>query len=312
MTERELISTRREAGLRSDDLRRALDDAAQRRPSRLAELLARHSGLPGPRPNLLLAQAVGDTLATRPAQEALRVLAPLADDVSAPDVAQVFLPMVAAWGYAALVRARSAETESWSRLAVLGADERAPVRLAAGHALASLAARDSRAGDLLVGAMDGWLSDTELGVEDRDTRWGALATALDAIAERGALTTVADRARLLEVTSTWITQLVEAPRAAERSDARRRSFASISVAAAVFAKDIRGAADGIGWLEVECARARHPDMRRALEGSLDRLRKRGASQRAETLTRLTQALASSAKPPRDPTLERHGTRRRGR
>ena len=304
----------RHEGIRSEELRAALEDALRRKPSRLAELLARHSGQPGPRPNLPLAQAFGDELAQRPPRETaavLAVLAPLAADDSAPDTSRVFLPMAAACGYASLVRAGIAVGQAWSSLAALGADERAPVRLATGHALAALAARAPRGGDLLVAAMGDWIGEGGAPIEDRDTRWGALATALDAIAERGALTSVAERSRLLGIVSAWITELAEAPRAAERSDARRRSLASISVAAALFAKDIHGAADGVAWLETECARARHPDLRKAFELALERLGKRGASERVEVLARLKAALASSAKPPRDPTLERKGTRRRG-
>lgn len=302
-------------GIRNEDLRRALDDAAERRSSRLGELLARFSGLPGPRPNLPLAQSVGDAIAARSVHEATAILGPLADDVAAPDTARVFLPMVAGWGYAALVREKKAEAEAWSRLADLGADERPPVRLSTAQALASLASRDPRGGDLLVGAMGRWLGDPDLGLEgidDREIRWGALATALDAIAERGALRTVHDRGALLGLTSRWIAELANAPRAAERSDARRRALASIAQAAAVFVHDVRGAADGASWLEAELARARHPDLRRAFEASLARLKKRGASERPELLARLERALAASAKPPRDPTLERKGTRRRGR
>lgn len=303
------------SGIRNEELRRALDEAARGRgSSRLAELLGRFSGLPGPRPNLALAQSVGDAVAARPPREASAILGPLAADVAAPDTPRVFLAMVAAWGYAALVRERKAEGEAWAQLALLGADERAPVRLSTAQALASLASRDPRGGDVLVAAMAGWLGDPDdptSGIEDREVRWGALATALDAIAERGALTTIRERAPLLEVVSGWITELADAPRAAERSESRRRSLASISVGAALFVRDVRGAADGASWLEAECARARHPDLRKAFDASLERLGKRGASERAETLARLTQALASSAKPPRDPTLERKGTRRRG-
>ena len=298
--------------LRSEELRRAIDDAASRKPNRLAELLGRHGGQPGPRPNLTLAQAVGDTLAQRSAREATHVLAPFAADDSAPDKPAVFLPMVAAWGYVALVREKKGENEAWARLAELGADERAPVRVATMHALASLASRDPRGGDLLVGAMASWLGRDGFPLEPRDLRWGALATNLDAIAELGALTTVKDRGALLALVSEWITELADAPRAAERSDARRRSLASLTVAAALFVKEVRGAADGASWLEAEHARARHPDLRRAFAGSLERLGKHGSSQRREVLDRLESALASSAKPPRDPTLERKGTRRRGR
>ncbi len=317
-------SSRELGGLRSDELRRALEDALGRRPSRLADLLARHSGLPGPRPNLTLAQAVGDSLADHPTREVMALLGPFADDDSGADDPQVFLPVVAAWGYAALARkaampatrlpagfTRETVDECWLRLAALGSDERAPVRLATGYALASFAARTPGGGDRLVSAMASWIGLDGAQIDDREIRWGGLATALDAVAERGALTTIADRARLLEVTSTWIAELADAPRAAERSEGRRRSLTSISIAAALFAKDIHGAADGAAWLEAECARARHPDVRRAFEVSLERIQKKGISERVETLRKLDAALLSSAKPPRDPTLERKGTRRRG-
>jgi hypothetical protein len=307
-------------GLRSDELRTALEDAIRRKPSRLNELLARHSGLPGPRPNLALAQAVGDSLVEYAVRDVLALLAPWSEDESAPDRAEVFLPVVAAWGYAALLRdpksAAATKNECWTRLAAIGADERAPVRLATGYALASFAARTQRSGepgggDQLVAAMASWTGLDGFPIEDREIRWGGLATALDAVAERGALTSIADRVRLLEVVSAWITDIAEAPRAAERSEGRRRSLASLSVAAAVFAKDIHGAADGAAWLERECARARHPDLRRAFETSLERIQKKGIADRVGTLKKLDAALLASAKPPRDPTLERKGTRRRG-
>lgn len=307
-------------GLRSDELRKALEDAIQRKPSRLNDLLARHSGLPSPRPNLALAQAVGDALVEFPVRDVLALLAPWADDDSPTDSALVFLPVVAAWGYAALVRdpksSAATKNECWSQLASIGADERAPVRLATGYALASFAARAQRSGeqsggDQLVAAMASWTGLDGFPIEDREVRWGGLATALDAVAERGALTSIADRARLLEVVSAWIGDIADAPRAAERSEGRRRSLASISVAAAVFAKDIHGAADGAAWLEAECARARHPDLRRAFEASLQRIEKKGIAERVVTLKKLDAALLASAKPPRDPTAERKGTRRRG-
>lgn len=292
--------------IRNEDLRRALDDAAQRKPSRLGDLLARNSGLPGPRPNVAFAEVVGIAIAERPLREADAILAPLAAEDAAPDTSLAFLPIVAAYGYTALIRAKKNERGAWLALAELAADERTPVRVATSQALAQLATRDPRGGDVLVGAMRAWFE-----LEDREIRWGSLATALDALVERDALTTVRDREALLALASDWIAQLADAPRAAERSDARRRSFASFAVAAAAFVRDIHGTVDGATWLEMECARAYHPDVRRSFETAIERLKKRGASERAYVLEALTKALASSAKPPRDPTLERKGTRRRG-
>lgn len=311
-----VASTRREGGLESEELLRALDEALAGQPARLVTALMRHSGMPGPDPNLLLAAAFGDTLATRDRAAALGLLAGFAADDAAPDQPRVFLPMVAAYGCIGLLRdgrrRPSDERECWARLAELASDERAPVRLATTHALASLAARDREGGDRLVAAMEGWLGEGPAALDDRELRWGALATLLDAFTERRALAGVTERARLLELTSLVIEDIATSPRASERLDARRRLLAALSVAPASFVREIRGAADGVGWFEAECAKAHHPDLRRAFEGALLRLRKRSAKERGEHLERLDQAFASSKKPPRDPTRERQGTRRRGR
>lgn len=299
--------------LRSSELRCALDLAAQGQPEPLGSLLARLSGLPGPRPAFPLAQAVADAVALRPASEALAILEPLANDDAAPDTAAVFRPMVASWGYAALVRARAAEASSWSALVSLAADERAPVRDATARALASLASRDARGGDLLVERFATWMDDeNERDAVPRDVRWSASATLLDALVTHGALQHVRDQAPLLAATSKLIAELANAPRAAERSDARRRALAALSSAAAAFVTSFRSEPDGVRWLEDELSRARHPDVRRAFETTLERLRRRSASESRETMDRLARALAASARPPRDPTRERRGTRRRGR
>ncbi len=306
-------STRRERGLESEELRLALDAALRGARGRLEALLARHSGMPGPRPNLPLAEALGESLTLHEPRAALALLDALSADDAAPDDPRVFLPIVAAYGYVALLRAERASAEqAWARLGPLAGDERAPVRRATSQALASLALRERHGGDRLVAAMSGWLLEGPSQIEDVELRWGAIATLLDALTQDRALSSVGERARLLSLVSRWIEELVDAPRAAERWDARRRAFVSLSLAASSFVREIRGGDEGARWLEQECARARHPDLRRALEASLERLSKRAASERAETLARLAQALASSQKPPRDPTLERRGTRRRGR
>ena len=291
--------------LKSEELKRAIDDAAKRKPQRLTDLLLRFSGLPGPKPNLTLAEAVGEAVAKLPLAQAKMILAPLAADVSAPDSAGPFLCIVAAWGHAALIRGRTNEAASWLALAELAADERMPVRVGTTEALANLAARDPRGGDLLVNAIREFAK-----IEDREIRWGSIATTLDAITER-ALGNVKDRAALLEVASEWLGEMVDARRAAERSESRRRGFLTVTQASCVFVREIHGEPDGAAWLEMECGRAFHPDARRAFQSAIDRLARHGSSERASVLDAISKALATSAKPERDPTAIRWGTRRRG-
>jgi hypothetical protein len=71
----------------------------------------------------------------------------------------------------------------------------------------------------------------------------------------------------------------------------------------------RGGDAGVAWLEAECARARHPDVREALSNTLARFASRGADPGTVVAQRLRVALEGSAKPPRDPTRRRPGAAR---
>ncbi|MFO0684392.1 MAG: hypothetical protein U0234_20230 [Sandaracinus sp.] len=291
-------------GLGSDDLKRMLASAIAGQPRELAFWLARFGGQPSPRVNFDLASGFGAEAAAQ-GERALKVLAHFAGNDAAPDTSEVFLPMAAAYGYAHLLaRGRTGEI-AWEALHELAADERAPVRIATGQALIDLAAK--KGADALVAHAEEWLAD-----EDRERRWGSLAVTCDVLAERRALDALTDRERWLTVLTALLNDVADAPRAAERSDARRRVCASLPAPIALAAQSFRGTPSGIAWLEERCREAKHVDVRSVLQHAIDRLRKRGASEKVETLAQLGAALASSAKPPRDPARIREGLTGRGK
>jgi hypothetical protein len=86
-------------------------------------------------------------------------------------------------------------------------------------------------------------------------------------------------------------------------------LAALPAPIALAAQAFRAEPSGVAWLEAECRRAKQVDVRGALEHAIGRLRKRGASEKVETLEALAAALDSSAKPPRDPARIREGTGR---
>jgi hypothetical protein len=78
------------------------------------------------------------------------------------------------------------------------------------------------------------------------------------------------------------------------------------------AQSFRGEPSGVQWLEEQCRSAKAVDVRQLLEHALVLLKKRGSSEKVETLRGLQEALASSAKPPRDPARIREGLTGRGK
>lgn len=294
--------------LKSEELRRAAQDALAGSPVRFEQMLAFHSGLPGPKPNLTFAEAVGEALAGE--VRAARLIARLAENVAAPDTAEVFLPMVAAHAYAALLGRKKDEAASWTALAELACDERAPVRLGTENALLLFARRGGT--DEIARGLASWLED-----DKRDRRWGAAATVLDALANARSMEGMKDREPFLESLNVLIADVASAPRAAERSEGRRRVLAALGRIAAAVAATFRAEPDGTAWLEERLAQAKHPDIRKAFEEALERLKKRGGSEKVATLEALHAALASSAKPDRhaarrEPGMTSRGKKQRGR
>jgi hypothetical protein len=287
-------------GLRSEPLRAALREALAGKPAALEQLLARHGGGPDPRPNLKLAAAFGDEMAALEDDRggaATRLLARLAADDAAPDTPPVFLPMAAAHGWVGRLRARRDTELAWAALLELAGDERAPVRLATQAALRTYALVAGRAGELVARAGD-WL-----GAEDREIRYGACAVVGEVLGEHQALAGVPVLADALGYLGRVLGDLSDAPRSAERSDGRRRALAALPRALATAVSV--GAEDGVDWLEAECARAQRPDVRAALSEAVIRVQ----AQSPVLGQRLREALAASAKPPRDPTRIRPGAGR---
>jgi hypothetical protein len=289
-------------GLKSDPLRAALQTALAGKPKDLVLWLCRYGSGAEPRPNLRLAAALGAELATAP-PAAKRLLATFSADDAAPDTPEVFLPMAAAYGWVARIGAGHDRRDGWAALAALAADERAPVRVATREALLTLALRPDGADDLLTSAVD-WL-----GVEEREPRYGAAGVVLEVLADRRVVAAISEPQRLLNHLSAVIDEIATAPRAAERSDARRRLLLSLPGACAGVVAGLRAADRGAGWLEAECVRARHPDLRGALSNAILGLRRVAQGPGPETIQRLREALEGSAKPPRDPTRKRPGVGR---
>jgi hypothetical protein len=291
-------------GLGSEQLRRMLAQAMRGDTKELAFWMSRFGGQPGPRWSETLASGFGAESAAH-GDKALGVLKLFAEHVAAPDTSEVFLPMAAAHGYAHLLMREKCVRASWAALFELAADERAPVRMSTGAALIELASK--KGSDALVIEAEGWLAN-----EDRERRWGSLSVACDVLAERRALDSLKDRTRWLALLAAIMFDVADAPRAAERSDARRRVLAALPAPIATAAQSFRGEPSGIAWLDDQCRNAKQVDVRSALNQALIKLKKRGASEKTETLQHLNAALASSAKPPRDPARIRAGLTGRGK
>src|SRR5450432_868190 len=283
-------------GLRSEPLRAALRAALAGKTTALEQLLTRYGGGPDPRPNLKLATAFGDEMATLEGSPA-RLLTRLAADDAAPDTREVFLPMAAAHGWVGRLRGRRDEAAAWTALLELAGDERAPVRMSTHAALRAFALVGSRAGDLVSHAED-WLE-----AEDRELRFGAAAVVVEVLGEHQACAGVPVLADALDYLSRSIADAADAPRSAERSDGRRRLLVALPRALATAVAV--GAEEGVTWLENECAHASQAHLRAALSDAVVRVQ----TQNAYFGQRLRAALEGSAKPLRDPSRVRPGAGR---
>ena len=288
-------------GLKSEPLRRALAAALAGKPNDLETWLCRYGLGDQPRPNLRLAAALAAELVSAPG--APRLLARFAANDAAPDTPEVFLPIAAAYGWTARIAAGRDARAGWQTLAELAGDERGPVRLGTREALLAYALRPGGGAELLSAAVD-WLQH-----EDRELRHGAVAVALEVLADRRVVASIGSPQPLLDYLTAVIDEAAAAPRSAERSDARRRLLLSLPAACGAVVVTLRGGDLGASWLEAECTRARQPDVRNALSNAILGLRQGAPGPGAETIQRLRAALEGSAKPPRDPTRLRPGTGR---
>jgi hypothetical protein len=297
-------------GLRSEALRTALGAALGGRFAALDDLLSRLGRGESPRPNLRLAAAFGAELAAQPAEAnaVIRLLSHLGDADAEADKPGVFLPVAAAHGWAALLQSGREQEPAWAALAELAADGRTHVRLGALDALTALATRQTgrqgRPGDTLVSRAVRWLD-----LEDREVCFGAAAVVVEIFGDARTMSALANPEALLDYLTRAIDVVADAPRAAERSEARRRLLTALPRTLAAVVSTLTADDQGTAWLEAECVRARHPDVREALSNTLARFASRGADHGRVVTDRLRTALQGSAKPPRDPTRRRPGAAR---
>ncbi|HZL18011.1 MAG TPA: hypothetical protein VFG23_09725 [Polyangia bacterium] len=288
-------------GLRNDALRAALAGALAGKVAPLEDLLCRAGGH-GTRPNLRLAAAFGAEMMSLPGTVA-PLLRRLGENDAAPDTPQVFLPVAAAHGWVARLRADREVGSAWDALAGLAGDERMPVRIGTLDALTTFATRPGGA-DTLVERGGEWLE-----IEDREISFGASAVVVEVFANRQALAALSDSQPLLDYLSRAIAAVAAAPRAAERSDARRRLLLAFPKTLAAVVIAFGAGHRGATWLEEECRHAKHPDLRAALSNTILGLGDKASGQGAALAQQLRSALEGSAKPPRDPTRKRPGAAR---
>lgn len=251
----------------------------------LFDLLARSSNLPGPRPNLELAEAVAAALAVRQKGADVTVRA-LADSSSEYLAFCGALALGVRW--AAGMDARGAS----ERLQALAEDARSHVRSAVVRALRRYV---ERSGAAAIAELSSWT----------DGYLQAHAV-LEALSERTLLATISQVEPVLARLDEAFLLADRSPRAAERSEGLRTLRRDLPRQTAAFAGRFP---EVLRWLSDRTASAR-PETRDVVEASIHALRKSSFAQ-SET-DRLTAALTASAPPPRDPARIVHGMRGRSK
>lgn len=297
-----------EEGFQNDLLRDALTAGLGGRPVELERLLCRAGAVLTPRPNMKLAAAFGAEMSAY-AGKAARLLTRLAGDDAAPDTDRAFLPIAAAHGWAGRVRAHREVEEAWLALAHLAADERSPVRVGTLDALLSLGVREGGADELVERGLSWLRAESDAGAAGREARFGTAALVVEVLGDRRVLSRVRDGEPLLAYLSLALTEVTEAPRSAERSDARRRLLMSLPGALAAVIANPAMAERAQSWFAAECARADRTDVRHALSAAILALRSPAHGQSVIVIETLRGALQGSAKPLRDPSRLRPGTGR---
>lgn len=284
----------RDVPLRDPALLAALDAAATGPSRDVYALLCRHSGLPGPRPNLALATAVGERIAThgRRADPLVRELASVDADRAPPGTAQEFLPVCAALALAARVRADVDRSGSLATLHEMAEDPRRLVREAVALSLVQLASAEPAFVSELASWMDGYLH---------------AAVVLEALANRRVLDAAPTPEAILARLDEGFSLAENAPRSHERTQGFRNLVAVLGTApVSVMARFPDATA---AWLAGR-ASTRVPELRDAIERTLARARREG--HRDARMGTIARALDASAPPRRDPTTYVGPTRGRGK
>lgn len=289
-----------DVGLKNEALQDSLREALGGRPARLEDLLCRHGAVLTPHPNVKLAAAFGVELGAHPSAAVPGLLSRFGNDDAAPDTSRAFLPIAAAHGWAARVRAgRDVET-AWAALSALAADERAPVRLGTIDAILTLALREGGAETLIARAVT-WLE-----LDDREQVYGAASMVADLLAKGDVLAALHDHGAMLDYLTAVLGLIAEAPRSAARSEGLRRLTQSLP---ATLAAVVAVPGGGLAWLQHHCREAFAPELRQVLSEGVVRVGRGARGQSAAVVAALRQSLQGSAKPLRDPSRLRPGTGR---
>ncbi|MCK6591304.1 MAG: hypothetical protein L6Q76_27445 [Polyangiaceae bacterium] len=251
----------------------------------LFEQLGRGSGLPGVRPNMELARAVGLELAARGrrADPVLKALASAEDE---------YPKVVAA---AVLAARRAAKYDAKGSMEDLqGIVEEGTHHVRAGVVFALRWLLES-VGDEIVTDLAAW-TDGYLQAH----------VALEAMADRTLLARLKDKEGILARLDEAFELADASPRSAERSQGMRLLRQGMPGQIAIFAGRFP---EVLSWLEKK-AEAKRPETREVVANAIAKLRKGSLSDAGAA--ELSAALEKSAKPPRDPSRIVHGTRKRAK
>ncbi|APR81411.1 Hypothetical protein A7982_06760 [Minicystis rosea] len=285
------------SAIRNDRLAAALDRAVdQGDNAELIELLHRNSGLPGPRPNMELARAVGAAIARRESRGD-RLLADLAREDN-----KEYLRIVAAMTLAARAlppegkvdkrRAAARATEALADLQQLAEDPRHLVRIGLVEAVRM---RIDLLGEPAVDELSAWTD-------------GYLQAhiALEALADKMLLTKLPSAEPVLARLDEAFTLADASPRAAERTQGMRVLRQGMPQQITIFGARYP---EVITWLEGKTNMQR-PETREVVAGAISLMRRSVLSD--ADAQRLGGLLEASAKPRRDADKVVHGTRKRGK
>lgn len=278
MTTTELKSTRIEA---------AIDKAvAGGGMADLLDALDRGSNLPGTRPNLDLARAVGVALASRRGKADAIVRSLLGEPQKEYPV------IVAAHALAQRAVAGVDARGALADLHELAGDARHLIRLGVSSALRSfIAAGGEAAVRELATWTDGYLH---------------AHVVLEALADRELLARLPSGEEVLARLEEAFRLADDSPRSAERSQGLRSLRGSLPAQIAVIAARFP---EAVAWVQARTA-SKRPETREVVDQAIIALRKTGL--RNAEAARLHQALDASAKPPRDPSRIVQGTRKRSK
>lgn len=278
--------------IRNAELSAALNLAGKGQYGALYEVLSRLSGLPGPRPNVGLAEAVGAHLAAA-GPSADRIVSALAKPAAqaATSPTGTFLPMCAAMAFA--YQYLAGQSRALAALEGLADDERREVRDGVVRAL--LVIGRGRPVEL-VDAIEGWMA-----------TFMPAAVAVEAIADRSVVGGVSRADAILARFAQGFERIVDAARSDERSQGYRllmRSLAELTSALAA-----RFPERTTQWFDERLTEGQGR-VRLCIERLLEQTPKGSASRRA--MHAIEQRMGATAPAPRDPRTVVGPTRHRGK